>query len=667
VDTGDTGEEDGIPTPGETNFDRTDLHESDQIGLTGFKMNRIRVGQGSSGPVDNVLFFTNEDNWPQRLYEQFTDPNPSARFDAPLVLNYNIGFLFASGPFTLKAGKTERFSLALAYGGDLEELRRTVKTVQQIYNANYQFAVPPPIPTVTAEAGDGYVRLSWDDLAERGVDPVTGELDFEGYRIYRSTDPEFRDPRVITTGTGTGPIGNGRPIAQFDLINDKRGFSRQTVEGVAYYLGQETGIHQRTDSTVVNGQEYYYAVTAYDYGSDSLNFYPSENSIPVSRTPRGEITLPINVVTVRPEPRVLGYVPASAESMTRLSGDGTGLVEVAVVNSNEVPEDHLFKISFITPAPNRLRAISYSLTDSTSGSLLFKTGQDLQGEGIGPVASGLLPIVTTLASVTIDSTRTGFTPESPTDVRLKITYLEVLPKDQSRPGYPEDLSIIFDDAVVDTSLAMFLYPAKPARFHVVGHGPDGNHPMKFRFVDADSNAALNAPDDFFDIVTYTAEQPAVPIATWRAQIDTTGTSSAPTVRPLGPGTSTRLAPRALRGRRRFLFRTRSERIDDDLAASQRFKPYVVPNPTSYRPASSGAVRRLRARERRINPAVFRRCTIRITRYGDLVQTLEHDGSDEGFVPGISVHKTIWTSHRLYVFHVDAGALGTNIGKFALIK
>ena len=53
-------------------------------------------------------------------------------------------------------------------------------TVQQIYNANYQFAVPPPLPTLTAEAGDGYVRLSWDDVAERGVDPVTRRVRLRG-------------------------------------------------------------------------------------------------------------------------------------------------------------------------------------------------------------------------------------------------------------------------------------------------------------------------------------------------------------------------------------------------------------------------------------------------------------------------------------------------------
>jgi hypothetical protein len=251
-DTGDSGERDGIPTLGEPNFDRTDLNESDQIGLTGFKMNRIR----GIPPIDDILFYTTAANWPQRLYEQFTNPVPAARFDSAVASNYNIGFLFASGPFTLRAGQTERFSLALAFGADLFELRSTVRTVQQIYNANYQFAVPPALPTVTAEEGDGFVRLSWDDTAERGADPVTGEFDFEGYRIYRSTDPEFTDPKVISTGQGNQFPGNGKPSAQFDLVDGVRGYSRMTVEGVSYFLGDETGItHTWTDTTVTNGQQ----------------------------------------------------------------------------------------------------------------------------------------------------------------------------------------------------------------------------------------------------------------------------------------------------------------------------------------------------------------------------------------------------------------------------
>src|SRR6185436_19561915 len=109
----------------------------------------------------------------------------------------------------------------------------------------------------------------------------------------------------------------GKPIAQFDRIDGISGYSEKTVDGVAYYLGNETGItHTWTDTTVTNGQQYYYAITAYDYGSpedvpEELAFYPSENSITVSQTPRGGLILPSNAVSVRPNPRVPGYLGAT--------------------------------------------------------------------------------------------------------------------------------------------------------------------------------------------------------------------------------------------------------------------------------------------------------------------------------------------------------------------
>src|SRR5690606_25977997 len=101
---------------------------------------------------------------------------------------------------------------ALAFGEDLTELEDNVETVQQIYDGNYQFAVPPPEPTVQAHVDErGHVVLTWTNVSEKGVDPVTNENDFEGYKIYRSTDPTFLDPDAITNSRGVKPFPIGAP------------------------------------------------------------------------------------------------------------------------------------------------------------------------------------------------------------------------------------------------------------------------------------------------------------------------------------------------------------------------------------------------------------------------------------------------------------------------
>ncbi len=670
-ETDDQGEGDGEPTTGEANFDRTDLNESDQIGLTGFKINRIKAGQGNpSQEVDGVLFYTDNSRWPQTLYEKFTDPDPAVRFDPPLASNYNIGFLFASGPFELRAGQTERFSLALAYGGDLNELRRTVRTVQKIYDANYQFAVPPKLPTLAAEAGDGRVQLSWDDVAERGADPVTGEYDFEGYRIYRSTDPEFRDVKLISTGTGTGPLGNGRPNAQFDLVNGKLDFSTQTVEGVAYYLGNDTGLtHTWTDSSAVNGQLYYYAVTAYDHGSERFDFYPSENAISVSITPRGGTILAPNVVAVRPEPPVRGYVRARTDSLFHAAGDGTGSIRIEVLNSALVPDDNLFEVSF-SSHPDSVRAESYALIDSTFEQTLFTTGRDLEGVGNGPVGAGLLPVIATQKTVEVDSARTGFVAEGPTNALLQVGYQTVLPINRRRSGFPDDLTITFADAVLDTGLAIFPIPAREAKFRVVAHTAMGDRPMDFRFRDLDADGTLSRPDEYVDVVTYLDEAPAMPLITWRFQIS--GTNDGGALRP--PRDRDEFALRLTKPfgmADTFVFGTNGEFVNAELARTAPNRPYVVPNPyvgsASFEPERFNIAGR---GERRIE---FRNlpqaCTIRIYNVrGELVQTLVHDGSTAGAVAwNLRTKDNLDLAPGLYVFHVDAGAVESSIGKFAVIK
>ncbi|WP_290663309.1 hypothetical protein [Ignavibacterium sp.] len=671
--TNDTGEGDGKPTPGEPYFDKTDIDESDQIGLTGFKMNRIRAGAGNpSSEVDQIVFFDDGKQWPKRLYENiFT--NPDSAFGTPVALNYNIGFLFASGPFILEAGKTERFSLAMGFGQNLRELRTTTKVVQQIYKANYQFAVPPPMPTVQAFAGDGFVTLTWDNAAERAFDPITNENDFEGYRIYRSTDPTFLDPQVIYTGTGTRPIGNGKPIAQFDLKNEIYGFSQTTVEGVAYFLGEDTGLkHTYTDTTVVNGQKYFYAVCAYDRGVDSVLVYPSENSIAVSQTLRGGIILPKNVVEVIPNPPVVGYQGAETFNLVHSEGRGSGSIDLQVLNSRLVPDNHTFSIQFYGHEDS-VAAEYYRLVDVTSGDTLFNFGNDFDGEGSGPAGLGVLPIIKTNRIIQIDSANTGLVSansNAPYKIRYSISY----PIGYKRIGFPEDIDIIFSDTFIDTSVAGVGAPSKPVKFTVIAKTLQGDQKLKFRF--RSTNTSLGLPvnhQDYIEILTAPSSQPTQLRPTWRVEVDTTGLNGQSVVPPtIGDVYRLRLIyPFASDDK--YTFITKGQSLNSDLAKQQfSEEPYVVPNP--YVAAASFEPQRFAVMGRGERKIEFRNlpanCTIRIyTLNGELVQTLKHDGNiNKGFVEwNLRNSDQLEIAPGLYIYHVDGGDVGTYIGKFAIIK
>jgi hypothetical protein len=382
--TGDEGEGDGVPTagrklpdgslhplyPGEPNFELTDLDESDQIGLTSFN--------SWSWNTDKVS--NDESMWNRIQAHNFSD----------IQQNQDIVFIFGSGPISLKKGETKRISMALLFGEDLDDLLITAETVQRIYNANYRFFKPPAKPKVTAVPGDKKVTLFWDTKAEESVDPITGK-DFEGYVIYRSTDPSFGDIQNITDGKGSkffleplkdlygneakwdidyrdepyidenlnGRYDEGEPYTDINLdgkwtakIKDWwKGYHPVTYQGrgIQYYLGNNTGlVHSFVDSNnVINGQTYYYAVVAYDHG-DSVGIPPSETTRKITVDPiTSRLQFDENTVMVIPGPRASGYVaPSSDIYVEQTKGIGTGRVKVEILNDLSTLESGEYKIFF---------------------------------------------------------------------------------------------------------------------------------------------------------------------------------------------------------------------------------------------------------------------------------------------------------------------------------
>ncbi len=669
----DTGEGDSIPTAGEPNFDKTDLNESDQIGLTGFKLNRIRVGAGAIGTTDDIVFYTDAKLWPQTLYNLWTGPDP---FDETKVINYNIGFFFASGPFYLSTAKTERFSLALAFGADLIQMTKTVRVVQTIYDANYQFATPPPLPTLQAYAGDGFVNLTWDNAAEDAFDPITNTNDFEGYKIYRSTDESFLDPQIIYDAQGVGLLGPGKPLAVYDLDDGIFDYSGVSVEGLQFFLGNDTGIkHTFKDTTAINGQRYFYAVTAYDRGIEQLGVYPSESAISVNQTLRGGIILPKNIVIIYPNAQAPGYKPGTYTKLEHKEGYGTGNISLDIPNPDLVPENHTYEIRFKSPQDS-IRASSYEMYDVTFGSVdtIFTGGKDLLGLSKGPVGSGILPIIFTPPDLEADTINSGFLPNSKSNLILKVRIANVrsTPPNAERPNYPADYLILFSDEVVDTSIAAVGVPAVYTKFKIMGLPKTGDEfQTDFRFFDTDGNQTISRNDEYIEILARNSAGSRLPV--WRVTVDTVyGPKYTNSIFPAEGDVYQLIINVPYNKNDVYSFVTDSSFIDmTKQTADYNEKPYVVPNPylgmASFEQAPYAQTGR---GDRRIE---FRglpvESTVRIyTITGELVQTLHHDTGFQNYIPwNLRSKDNLEVAPGLYIFHVEAPGEEDYIGKFAIIK
>ncbi len=352
--TGDFGEGNGKPDVGvvdgnitaEPQFGIRDVNESDQIGLTSFWA--LPYG-GVNYPSQDELFWG--------YLAQDTIAIDQELFSTP---GDNI-FLYGSGPFRLEPGATQRFSIALMMGENLNDLLLNSETAQRILEANYQFAQPPPKPVVRAVPGDGRVTLYWDNLAEETIDPLTGTKDFEGYKIYRSEDYTFADVYKVTDANGNAFLGvpmvgaDGR-AAQFDVVNTWSGLHPIEYQGrgVKYQLGSNSGlVHEYVDSTVTNGKTYYYAVASYDHGFDSLGISlpPSESQISIKRDAvTGALTLDVNTAAITPGPLASGIKAAQVSNNfapTRVAGNATGELKVGVLDNYQVINGGKYDIHFL--------------------------------------------------------------------------------------------------------------------------------------------------------------------------------------------------------------------------------------------------------------------------------------------------------------------------------
>ena len=280
--------------------------------------------------------------------------------------NVDQTFLYGSGYISLQPGEKKKFAIAMVYGENMADILRNTATMQNIYDNDYSFAKPPLKPTMTAVPGDNKVTLYWNSFSEKSIDPIYGN-DFEGYRVYRSTDPGFIDSYTITDAFGN--ITFKEPIAIFDLDNGLNGPHPIGYNGVQFDMGTDSGLEYIfvDSSDVINGQTYYYAVTAYDKGYD-IDFFengysPSENLIPIAPSEcsvtldldyKGNVvSLSENAAIVVPNSPALGYTPPNTvqegeQFIEHLSGYGSGTITVDVIDPFTIRDGREYHVVFDT-------------------------------------------------------------------------------------------------------------------------------------------------------------------------------------------------------------------------------------------------------------------------------------------------------------------------------
>ncbi|HZW38485.1 MAG TPA: hypothetical protein VFF33_04215 [Ignavibacteriaceae bacterium] len=688
VASGDFGENDGIPTsgkgtnfPGEPNIDVTDVSETDQIGIT----NAQYVAAGAvnvNSQGDAELWFT------------FMRPG---RFYNPLLVTAGEYDLFvSSGFFPLKSGQTEPISLAVILANGpandpngqfrkAEILKKRVKA-QETYNNDYQFANAPITPTLTAIPGNNKVTLYWNSAAESSFDTYIANIggngnDFEGYRIYRASDPAFEDANIITTGYGINKFK--LPMKIFDLVDAYSGFDSIGIEGVHFDLGNNSGLqHSWVDSTVKNGFTYYYAITSYDFGYPAGRIIPSESPIRISIQPDGSVTLGPNVAKVTPEAPAAGYIPATLGQISLVQGSTSSSIGYEIVDINKIQDGHTYNIVFedtIKPGnillqkPDTLTTKNYSLIDVTSGDTLLNKISASTFSIEQPIVDGFKLFFFNEDRIEVDYNRSSWN-----DTTLDGFKLTRVTESTGRLGVerPNDYEIQFGDLGVDTSVTFTFegmpWPSMPVNFKVFNRTEQRY--IDFAFIELDTkNGAgrLSANPELQDRILFLEPDIQNNLQmTWWFYLngDTTRHKNFPDV----GDTAKVLLNKPFLSFDRFSFTASKDKIDETKAKEDLDNVKVVPNP--YVASAQWEPKNPYVSGRGPRSLHFihlpYKCTIRIfTVNGELVRQLEHDSQfSNGREEWDMLSKdNLSVSYGVYIYHIDAPGLGEKIGKFAIIK
>jgi hypothetical protein len=336
--------------------------------------------------VDNPVPYTNPITGEDTKFTLDGDPTratgwndgvPLPPGDRRIVLN--------TGPFTMKLGDVQEVVVALIGGLGSDRFRSISKLkfndlfVQDAYNSFFQVPPPPTAPQVRAAQLDKAIVLDWgfDANAVAATEQgVNGTLEFEGYNVYQLPSAE-------------ATLDQGVKLGSFDLENGVTtilGIDLDDASGVILdvplQIGTDFGVRRNLKITqdavrggpLVNGQRYYFAVTAYSHNKD-------ENAATTTLESPPQI---MSVVPQQPAPGVRYGTTADAMiDADHPKGASDGTVSVHVVDPTRTTGDSYE----LTYADDGEGGVQWTLRNKTDGKNLL-TNVDQSGQAFYVGAEG---------------------------------------------------------------------------------------------------------------------------------------------------------------------------------------------------------------------------------------------------------------------------------------
>jgi len=158
-----------------------------------------------------------------------------------------------------------------AYNGEDKNENNILDEGEDIINPGvldrYLLPTPPLPPKVKVIPGDGQAELYWSRRSENSIDLLSGEKDFEGYRVYKT--------QIASDRPGSSLLSTFTNILQIDKIDSigyDTGLDVVRLSSPVTFAGDTTQYHYKlTETNLNNGWQYAYSVTAFDKGDAENN------------------------------------------------------------------------------------------------------------------------------------------------------------------------------------------------------------------------------------------------------------------------------------------------------------------------------------------------------------------------------------------------------------